>query len=137
MAETKYGKYVLREPRGKPNHPEVTAPLAILKAQEDWGKVPFGMNWECISEPFLMIKEPHAHDHDQFLCFMGGDITNIFDFQAEVELSLGEEGEKHIINSATIVYIPGGLIHCPLNFKRVDKPIMFHDIFLSSEYKRV
>jgi hypothetical protein len=47
---------------------------------------------------------------------------------------MGEEGEKNIINSATIVCIPKGLVHGPLNFKKIGRPILFCDIYLSPEY---
>ena len=33
------------------------------------------------------------------------------DFGAEVELYLGEEGEKHLITQTTFVYVPKELIH--------------------------
>jgi hypothetical protein len=64
------------------------------------------------------------------------------DLGGEVELTLSEDGvnlEKFVITEATNVYIPKGLYHCPLNFKRVDnpdKPILFYDLFFSPEYKR-
>ena len=41
-----------------------------------------------------------------------------------------------VINAATIVYIPKGLIHCPLNFKKVTKPVMFINIPLTSGYAK-
>ena len=44
---------------------------------------------------------------------------DITDFDAEVEINLGGEVEKRIINTATVVYIPKGLIHAPdINFNR-------------------
>lgn len=92
--------------------------------------------YNYISEPFLIIDKPHKHDDDQYLCFIGGDATNIRDFQAEVELCLGDEPEKYIINKTTIVYVPAGLAHCPLNFVRVDKPVIFMDIYIGKDYEQ-
>lgn len=83
-----------------------------------------------------MIKDTHKHDFNQLLCFMNGDMLNIRDFGGEVELSLGEEGEKHIINTTTIVNIPAGLPHCPLNFKKIDRPIIFPEIMLRTNTKK-
>ncbi len=94
------------------------------------------MFWDYITEPYLMIKEPHSHDFDQFLCFLGFDPMNIRDFRAEIEFSFGVENEKHIIDSATTIHIPKGLVHGPLNFKRVDKPVMFIEAMLTSKYLR-
>ena len=88
----------------------------------------------------------HAHlpfvrhpEFDEFLCFLGGNLENMFDFDADIELSLGKERVIYKINKATIVYIPKGLYHCPLNFKRINdpkKPILFHDLFFAPEYGR-
>ena len=42
---------------------------------------------------------------DEYLCFVGGDITDMFSFNAEIELYMGEEEEKFIITSPTVVYV--------------------------------
>ena len=47
------------------------------------------------------------------------------DFDGEVWLHMGEEGEKHVIPSPTIVYVPARLVHCPLNFVKVNKRVFF------------
>jgi hypothetical protein len=135
-AGTKYGKYILREPLGKANHAEIPWPVVKMTGEKDCGGAAFVMVCECVSKPFLMIKDAHAHDFDQFLVFIGGNPQNMKDFGAEVELSLGTEGEKHIFNSSTIVYVPKGLRHCPLNFKKIDKPIIFMDLGLTPTYAR-
>ena len=56
---------------------------------------------------------------------------------AEVELYLGEEGERHVITHTTIVHIPKGMIHCPLNFKKIDRPIMFLNVPLTAHYGQI
>ena len=80
-----------------------------------------------------MVGEAHKHDFDQIICFIGGNPMDIKDFDAEVELYLGEEKEKYIIDSSSFVYVPRGMMHCPLNIKRVTKPIMFIDVVLAPE----
>ncbi len=67
--------------------------------------------------------------------FIGGNPMDFKDFGAEVEFVMGEEGEKHIINTTTWVYIPKGLLHCPLTFTKVDKPIMFGHIMFTPTYE--
>lgn len=123
-------------------HPEVTAPRLGLHSTDDWGHGNFSMSWWAITEPFEMVTECHAHDFDQFILFVGGDLTKMPYLGGEVELTLsldGKELEKFSITTATAVFVPAGLYHCPLNFKRIDdpaKPILFHDLFFSPEYKR-
>ncbi|MGB9919708.1 MAG: hypothetical protein ACPLPT_03090 [Moorellales bacterium] len=81
-----------------------------------------------IREPFT-VPDPHAHDFDQFLCFIGGDPANFYDFQAEVEITLGDE--KHLITSTAIVWVPRGLMHCPIEVRNIRKPILFMHISLA------
>ena len=130
MAKAKYDKLFFEEPIVEGNF----APKIGLK---DLTGLNIRIAYNCISEPLLMVKEPHKHEHEQYMCFIGGNPMDIRDFPAEVEISFGEEGEKHIINKTTVVYIPAGLLHCPLNFKRVDKPIIFMDIYPAAEYQRI
>ena len=56
---------------------------------------------------------------------------------AEIEMGLGEEQEIHKITTPASVYIPKGLVHCPLNFRRVGKPILFVHATLASKYVKV
>lgn len=132
MAETKYGKLKLKElvVDGK------FVPRVVLTGEKHGDGANFSMVYNCITEPWVMRSDPHAHPFDQFLCFMGGNPTDVGDFGAEVELTVGDEGEKLIIDTTTIVYIPKGLMHCPLNFKRIDKPIIFIDIYLAPSYAK-
>ena len=88
-----------------------------------------------ISEPVLMEDKPHFHDFDMYLYFQGLD--NMSDLAAEIELGLGEEQEMFTISTATSVYIPKGLIHCPLHFKRIEKPILFVHASIAPEYTKM
>lgn len=130
MARSKYGKYIIKEPVAPGFQVERLQTIDInLDAA-------ITMFYQAIKEPAIMIKDTHKHDFHQLLCFMGGNPLDIRDFGAEIELSLGEEGEKHIIDTTTIVNIPAGLPHCPLNFKKIDKPIVFLEIMLAAKYEK-
>ena len=136
MAETKYGKYIVKEPYKKGRNEEVIEPMVHLDGEKDVGGANLTVSRSWITQPFRMIKEPHHHDFDQFLIFMGGNPMDVRDFGAEVELFLGEEGERHIIDCPVLVHIPAGLMHGPLEYKRIDKPIVFLDIYLAPTYER-
>ena len=143
MAGSKLEKYIRRAVTTEDTpHPEVTTPRLGLKSDEGFGNLNFSMSWWAITQPFEMVNEHHAHEFDQFLIFVGGDTSNMVDLGGEVELTLSEDGinkEKFVITEATNVFIPKGLYHCPLNFKKINdprKPILFHDLFFSPEYKR-
>jgi hypothetical protein len=129
MTDSKYEKYILRDPvkDGK------LGPYIHL-GEESFPGIGFGMYWVGYSKPTVAHDEAMVHDFDQCLWFMGADPTNLHDFGAEIEMSLGEEGIKHTINTPSIVYIPKGLVHCPLNYKKVDKPFIVIDMSMTPEY---
>jgi hypothetical protein len=144
METSKFAKFVRKGLMNTPTpHPEVTAPRLGLKSGGDFGNINFSMSWWAITEPFIMVEDCHKHDFDQFIIFAGGEITNMPDIGGIVEFGLSEDGqdiETQVITEATMIYIPAGLYHGPLNFKKVNdpaKPILFHDLFFSPEYKRV
>jgi hypothetical protein len=143
MAEIKYGKYFLKEPFGTARHPEIVSKVIQIGqgAEVGGGNFPvttnFSITMEAIHQAFVMTEKTHVHDDfDEILCFVGGNPMDFQDFGAEVELSLGEEMEKHTISTATFVYVPKGLVHCPIEFKRVDKPIIFCAISLTPAYEK-
>jgi hypothetical protein len=136
MKESKYAKYFLTEPalRNKPMI-EMSNPSAYVDSARHFdSQANLSIAWRYIKEPMLFDRIPHTHKFDEFLCFLGGNLENIFDFDATVELSMGEEEEVCLIEQATIVYIPAGLVHTPLTFKRVNKPILFQPIPLTPNY---
>ncbi len=67
--------------------------------------------------------EPHAHDFDEVLGFIGTDRQNPKNLDAEVELWL--EDEKYLLHNSCLVFIPRGVKHCPMVFKKADRPV-FH-----------
>jgi hypothetical protein len=87
-----------------------------------------------VTKPVLMEKYPHTHDFDMYLTFIGLDPRGIEELGAEIELGLGEEQEIYKITSPTSVYIPRGMVHCPLDFKKVDKPLLLIHSSLTSKY---
>ncbi len=139
MAEKKTSKYIRTGVTSEAKHPEITGPILSLKSDEGFGGLNFSVAWEPITEPFQMLSDHHKHDFDQFLCFFGGDPRNALDLHGEVELTLSEDGvntETHTFTEATTVFVPKGLYHAPLNFKRVDQPMVFINMYFAAEYKR-
>ncbi|MFC2038416.1 hypothetical protein ACFLUG_01410 [Chloroflexota bacterium] len=112
-------------------HKQVTAPQIGAFGERDLEGRDFSLGWSLLTEPFLMVEDSHSHDFDQLILFFGGDSNNIGEFDGEVEFGLGEKEELHSITAASLIFIPGGVNHGPLNVKRVGKPFMFIDITFS------
>ena len=131
MAGNKYDRYFVKEPI-------ITKggffPVVVANGAKEFEGAEFSLRVHYINEPGVLVKEPHSHDFEQFYFFFGADLANIKEFKAEVEFSLGEEVEKHIINVPTTVHVPVGMIHGPMNFRKVEKPIIFIDALLSAQY---
>ena len=156
MGEGKYGKYVYEVPIGAdeiikafPKSKDQQEPppdmknmdlSKILPIMNFVGSRAFGLNLGMIMMPIdsprQMEQKPHSHDFDQLLCFLGSNPKNMKEFNAEIHFYLGEEQEKHIITSPTIVYLKKGQIHCPLDYVRVDEIVYHLDIYLTDEYFR-
>jgi mannose-6-phosphate isomerase-like protein (cupin superfamily) len=145
MAEKKYEKNFMIEPFGKVMHgpgikvppgTPIDIPYWIGIGQEEpeaWG-FPLSMVLRPIWKPRVMFEgKPHTHHVSEVLYFIGGDPMNFKEFGAECELMI--DGEKYLINSTTFVHIPPEVPHCPLTFKKVDKPIMFGHIMFAPMFE--
>jgi hypothetical protein len=140
MAETKYSQYISNDPVKMANIKQRQLFPMISAREEIWPGVE-GINcnfaFVCVSEPYLMPDPPHKHDFDEYLFFIGGNPQNLGDLGAEIEVALGEEWEKYLITAPAIVYIPKGLLHCPIHVKKVDKPFLFGHVMPSAAYVKL
>jgi uncharacterized RmlC-like cupin family protein len=130
MPELKYGKYVLTRAA------QVGASgFRRIKyvGEEDFGSE-YSVNCILVTEPNLMEQYPHAHDFDMYLTFVGLHENGIDELGGEIEFYYGEEEEKYTFTTPTTIYIPKGMIHCPLNFKKIDKPVLLIHATLASKY---
>jgi hypothetical protein len=136
MAAKKYARQVIQNPWVQSINPEIIEPVIHFDGEKDGAGVNYCLSRTLVAKPFKMIKEPHKHDFDQIVFFLGTNPQNDKEFDAEIEFYLGDEQEKHIITTHTVVYIPKGLTHGPLNFKRIGKPVEFLDTILAATYVR-
>jgi hypothetical protein len=133
MFEKKYSKHILPAPimmvpAEDGANPEGYKYLSVL-AHKGELKTNHTLGFHYMTETYEDVY-PHTHEDSEMLCFVGGNPENINDFDAEIEIVLGEEKEVYTITSPTVVSIPGGLIHGPLRFKRVTKPVFFIEVTL-------
>jgi hypothetical protein len=137
MDTTKYGKYILTERGGTKTLPGTGVTPVALEGLKDWGGIRHRMQWKFVTAPGIVMGTPHRHDFDEFLVFLSCTPADELDFEAEIELALGQEGEKQTITAPTIVCLPQGLVHGPLTFKSVGRPVLFSHIYLAPEYRRL
>lgn len=136
---TKYDHLFSNKLQEKTMAPDIVpGPQAYFRGDSDLPGAGMNMGWQIIVKPFKMELESHHHDVDEYLIFMGSTFPDLVgSFDAEIELFLGKEYEKHMITKATILYVPRGLEHNPLDFKRVGKPVFFSALHLAPYFNGV
>ncbi len=83
-----------------------------------------------------MSREPHIHDHDEAIYFIGCD-CNSTALGAEVNFKIGpgDGGEEdHIFSVPTVVVIPKGVWHCPMEALKVEKPFLCMAVSMTAHY---
>jgi hypothetical protein len=67
--------------------------------------------------------KPHSHPFIELFCYFGTNMDDPSDLGGEIEFWL--EDEEFRLTRSFMIYIPAGMMHCPLIFHRMDAP-MFH-----------
>ena len=87
------------------------------------------------------MEVPHIHfSCDEYLWFIGSNLENVFDVDAEIEIDLGwdpDNMETIVITEPTVIRVPPNMWHCPINFKRVDKPVAFFPVYPDGDWSKV
>jgi len=139
---TKYGKYFLKDngepPKANdfvglnsiPPFEEIASPQTYFRGASALPGATANIGWQIFKAP-VCWETPHTHKFDEFIMFLGAEPPDFCkSFDAEVDFWMGEEFEKHTITSTTIIFIPAGIMHSPLNFRVIRKPILFHALYL-------
>lgn len=135
MVKTKYGKYIVTELKQNINEAPWTPKNIKAVGKGTGGRllwldsevvpgafyVETGWDYPHSGEPAGPTVEPHKHDFDEVFGFFGTNPDDPYDLCGEIELWLGDE--KHTLTRSCIVFVPKGLMHSPLNYIRVDRPI--------------
>jgi hypothetical protein len=132
MSKTKYGKFltsecVLSGPKYE-GHNSIST-----RHVDNFDGGPLTIDCVFINYPHNLHTTSHNHDYPVYYNFFSANPNDVKDFDAEIELTLGEEQEKHIIKSPTIVHIPASLLHGPVRFTKVNKPLLFIKIALANK----
>ncbi len=92
--------------------------------------------WGFCSRPGIWRRGAGAHVHpaDEVLVYVGID-PEIEYLGAEIEIDMGKEHERHIIDQPTVVICPAGTPHMPQVSRWVDRPFAFFAASLSGEHE--
>jgi len=125
MAKSEYEKYVVKKPA-----------YEVIPKFEVKGRVPAmtlmsgnlvpGTRMYVETGWVLDMPDPnphigeHTHDYDEIIIHLGIDPEQPEDLGGEIEICI--DGEPHTIDSTSAIYVPKGVKHGPLTWKRVDRP---------------
>jgi hypothetical protein len=118
----------------------ILSPQAYFRGATQIPGAMFNAGFQIFVKPFFLDRVPHRHEEDEYLVFMGASFPNLFEFDADIEFTIGKIGvdaEVFQICAPTIIYIPAGVTHCPLKFKRIDKPILFQAILMKDMFRAI
>jgi hypothetical protein len=141
MDKTKYGKHIVSALKTPERFtPEFNAAYAkwarrILWIDKDVVDGAFQMNCSWYLRPPDVGSgeaKSHTHDADEIIGFFGNNPQSPYDLGGEVEFWL--EDEMHIITTSSLIFVPGGMKHCPLILRRVDRPIFHFSTVTSGTY---
>ena len=132
MSEKKYAEYVLE-------HPILDVefgPTINMTGEQDF-KSDFSIGMCLMTNPGIMEKESHVHpDFDMYVTFLSVDPGNIKDLDADIVMCMGKEEEEFLVTQATTFYIPKGFWHCPLDIRRIGKPVLFVHSTIAPKYEK-
>jgi hypothetical protein len=76
----------------------------------------------------------HSHPFAEIVLLVGSDAKDLRHLGGEVEWGMGsgEDAVTYTLTSTTAIYVPAGVPHGPLVYKRVDRPILNIAIGLGS-----
>jgi len=127
MAKSDYGKYIIRKPIYEETGPRIkncqSPPMTFISNKLIPGADNYvQLGWIYgVPEPNTYINE-HAHNFDQIIIYWGGNAKTPQDLGAEIEFVVG--GEPLIIDKTSALFIPKGVKHGPLTWKKFTRPHM-------------
>ncbi len=133
MAETKYGHLVK-----KLNYQKGPFGIMVWLAGKDLEGLDLNIIWGYSS--FVGEMTPgrsggHVHPHGEIFTFVGLDYDHPNELGAEIEEAMGEEGEKHVLGTTSVIAFPPGFTHNPMTIRKADKPYGWLTIIASGELK--
>lgn len=152
MTDKKYEKYIftdvdprqraalptpkrIQEQREKGNYMESTWMFAL---DDSVAEGAFYTNcvwiWGIHGTGGMEAEIAHTHDFDETLGFVGTVPGKPRELGGEIEFWL--EDEKYLLDKSCLIWVPSGMKHLPLYFRRVDYPIFFWTAGNGTAYTR-
>ena len=134
----KYDHLFFSRLKEKPLSEALATPVIGFEGASDMPGSGINLGFALYVKPIRLELQSHHHDVDEYLFFLGAQLPDLTaNFDAEIEMFLGEEYERHVITKATVLYIPRGIEHNPMDIKRLGKPLLFIPLHLAPYFNGV
>lgn len=80
------------------------------------------------------VGEAHAHDFSHVIGFIGGHPDDPQDLGGEITVWL--DGNKEELTRNALVFVPAGVVHGPILFSKINRPVFFITIAMTGKYSR-
>jgi len=132
----KYGKYIIEDPKlvsdlAHHDFSEVKGfsyPDPVYLDEDLCPEADVWLDIVWIWEKTLPEELPalHSHPFPEIVLLVGSNPRDLSDLGGEVSWGMGEgeDAQPFSLTHTTAIYVPAGLMHGPLVFRRVDRPIL-------------
>lgn len=129
----RYAHYIITEPAPhwpttppRTPSPRPTAKTTqIVSLNSDVSPGAFYVDFVWIwSGDMTMAPQPHAHDFDEMVGIIGYPEDREHPRTVGGDVSIMLADEKHAIKQSSLIFVPKGLPHCPIEFKGVKRPVL-------------
>ena len=114
-------------------------PQAYFRGETSMPGAKYHVGFQVFTDDVWM-EEAHFHPAaEEYICIYGASLPNVFDFDARVEIDIGEDRdnmETLIIDKPTVLRIPAHFWHCPIHF-HINKPLVFQATYLDGTWAKV
>jgi mannose-6-phosphate isomerase-like protein (cupin superfamily) len=88
--------------------------------------------WQGASD--TKVETPHTHNFDEVIGFVGTNENDPYDLGGEITIWL--DNDETILKRTSLIFIPAGTSHCPIQFNRIERPIFYVIISPKGIYSR-
>jgi hypothetical protein len=130
---SRYARYIITEPKRHGPPPDKSRPMPpppkaktthIVSLDSEISPGAFYVDFVWIwSGDMTMAPKPHAHDFDEMIGLVSGpDKANPRAMDGDVSIKIA--GDDYKIKQSSLIFVPKGVMHCPIEFKNIKRPVL-------------
>jgi hypothetical protein len=128
---SRYARYIITEPKPwpktSPEKPRTAKTTQVVSLDSGISPGAFYADFVWIwSGNTDLAEKPHSHNFDEMIGIIGSNRKYPRKVGGDVTIAMGNE--THTINQSSLIYIPKGLVHCPLQFSNIKEPVLCFSI---------